>query len=92
MGAWHYLNRTGELGDAMVASRFPSDTIELMVRHGERRRLMLANRANRGLSAIQVAAIRTSGARVGLMAVHLFASEPFARAIQRCRRRDFRLG
>ena len=41
--AWDYLNR--ELGDAMVAGRFLSDTIELMVRRGERRRLMLANKA-----------------------------------------------
>ena len=43
--AWDYLNRTGELGDPLVASRFLSDTIELMVRRGERRRLMLANKA-----------------------------------------------
>jgi hypothetical protein len=43
--AWDYLNRTGELGDAMVAGRFLSDTIELMVLRGERRRLMLANKA-----------------------------------------------
>jgi hypothetical protein len=43
--AWDYLNRTGELGDAMLAGRFLSDTIELMVRRGERRRLMLANKA-----------------------------------------------
>ena len=43
--AWDYLERTGELGDAMVAARFLSDTIELMVRRGERRRLMLANKA-----------------------------------------------
>jgi len=43
--AWDYLNRTGELGDAMVAGRFLRDTIELMVRRGERRRLMLANKA-----------------------------------------------
>jgi hypothetical protein len=43
--AWDYLARTGELGDAMVAGRFLSDTIELMVRRGERRRLMLANKA-----------------------------------------------
>ena len=43
--AWDYLERTGELGDAMVAGRFLSDTIELMVRRGERRRLMLANKA-----------------------------------------------
>lgn len=43
--AWDYLARTGELGDAMVASRFLGDTIELMVRRGERRQLMLANKA-----------------------------------------------
>ena len=43
--AWDYLARTGELDDAMVAVRFLSDTIELMVRRGERRRLMLANKA-----------------------------------------------
>jgi hypothetical protein len=43
--AWDYLARTGELGDAMVAGRFLSDTIESMVRRGERRQLMLANKA-----------------------------------------------
>lgn len=43
--AWDYLTRTGELGDAMVAGRFLSDAVELMVRRGERRRLMLANKA-----------------------------------------------
>ena len=43
--AWDYLERTGELGDAMVAGRFLNDTIEVMVRRGERRRLMLANKA-----------------------------------------------
>lgn len=43
--AWDYLSRTGELGDATAAGRFLSDTIELMVRRGERRRLMLANKA-----------------------------------------------
>ena len=43
--AWDYLSRTGELGDAMEAGRFLSDTIELMVRRGERRQLMLANKA-----------------------------------------------
>ncbi|MET0678141.1 MAG: hypothetical protein ABW175_20275 [Bradyrhizobium sp.] len=43
--AWDYLERTGEVGDAMVAGQFLNDTIELMVRRGERRRLMLANKA-----------------------------------------------
>jgi hypothetical protein len=43
--AWDYLALTGELGDAMLAGRFLNNTIELMVRRGERRRLMLANKA-----------------------------------------------
>jgi len=43
--AWDYLNRTGELGDQVHAGRFLNDTIELMVRRGERRPLMLANKA-----------------------------------------------
>jgi hypothetical protein len=43
--AWDYLERTGELGDGAMASRFLADHIELMVRRGERRRLFLSNRA-----------------------------------------------
>ena len=43
--AWEYLERTGELGDAAAASRFLSDTIEAMIRRGQRSRLALANRA-----------------------------------------------
>ena len=43
--AWDYLSRTGELDDAMVAGRVLSDAIASMVRRGERRRLMLANKA-----------------------------------------------
>ncbi len=43
--AWDFLDRTGELGDAAVASRFLVDDIELMVRSGERRRLLLSNKA-----------------------------------------------
>jgi hypothetical protein len=43
--AWDYLARTGELGDATEAGRFLSDAIELMVRRGELRQLMLANKA-----------------------------------------------
>jgi hypothetical protein len=43
--AWEYLERTGELGDGMIASRFLSDTIEKMIRRGERSRLGLSNRA-----------------------------------------------
>jgi hypothetical protein len=43
--AWDYLERTGELGDAAVASRFLVDEIELMVRRGEQRRMLLSNKA-----------------------------------------------
>jgi hypothetical protein len=43
--AWDFLERAGELDDGAVASRFLVDDIELMVRRGERRRLLLANRA-----------------------------------------------
>jgi hypothetical protein len=43
--AWDYLERTGELGDAAAASRFLSDTIEIMIRGGHRNRLALSNRA-----------------------------------------------
>src|SRR5258708_8161134 len=43
--AWEYLERTGELGDDAAASRFLSDTIETMIRQGQRSRLALSNRA-----------------------------------------------
>ena len=43
--AWEYLERTGELGDGAAASRFLSDTIETMIRQGQRSRLALSNRA-----------------------------------------------
>ena len=43
--AWDYLEHTGELGDAAVASRFLMNTVEAMIRQGERRRLFLSNKA-----------------------------------------------
>ncbi len=43
--AWDYLERSGELGEPEAASRFLLDSVELMVRHGERRQLVLSNRA-----------------------------------------------
>jgi hypothetical protein len=43
--AWDFLERTGELDDAAIASRFLVNDIELMVRRGERRRLLLSNKA-----------------------------------------------
>jgi hypothetical protein len=43
--AWDYLERSGELGDPEIASRFLLDTVESMVRRGERRRLLLSNKA-----------------------------------------------
>ena len=43
--AWDYLAATGELGDPDIAARHLLDTIETMARQGERRRLLLANKA-----------------------------------------------
>jgi hypothetical protein len=43
--AWDYLERSGELGEPEAASRFLLDSVESMVRHGERRQLVLSNRA-----------------------------------------------
>ena len=43
--AWDYLEATGELGDAEGAARFLTDAVETMIRRGETRKLMLANRA-----------------------------------------------
>jgi hypothetical protein len=43
--AWDYLERTGEIDDAVVANRHLRGTIELMIRHGQRSRLLLSNRA-----------------------------------------------
>ena len=43
--AWDYLERSGELGEPQVASRFLLDSVESMVRRGERRQLVLSNRA-----------------------------------------------
>jgi hypothetical protein len=43
--AWDYLERTGEIDDAAVASRFLSDYIEGLIQRGERRRLLLSNKA-----------------------------------------------
>jgi hypothetical protein len=43
--AWDYLERAGELGEPEVASRFLLDSVEEMVRHGERRQLVLSNKA-----------------------------------------------
>ena len=43
--AWDYLERSGELGDPAEASQFLLQSIAGMVRKGERRRLMLTNKA-----------------------------------------------
>ena len=41
--AWDYLEATGELGDGHVAARFLMDAVEVMIRRGERRKLLLSN-------------------------------------------------
>ena len=43
--AWDYLDRAGELGDPEMAARVLLDAVETMIRHGERRPLMLSNKA-----------------------------------------------
>jgi hypothetical protein len=43
--AWDYLERTGDLGEPNLASRFLMDAVEKMIRGGERRKLFLSNRA-----------------------------------------------
>jgi hypothetical protein len=42
--AWNYLDRTGELGEPEIAARVLMDTVERMIRRGERRPLMLSNK------------------------------------------------
>jgi len=42
--AWDYLAATGELGVPDNARQFLSDSIEVMMKRGERRTLLLANR------------------------------------------------
>jgi hypothetical protein len=63
--AWDYLERTGQLGDGSVASRFLSDKIETMIRKGQRSRLLLSNRAI-GDYQRQVASGEAEGTIVGL--------------------------
>lgn len=43
--AWDYIEGTGELEDHDMTARLLLDTIETMIRQGERRRLLLANKA-----------------------------------------------
>jgi hypothetical protein len=43
--AWDYPERTGELGNPAVASRVLLDALEIMIRRGERRKLLLSNKA-----------------------------------------------
>jgi len=43
--AWNYLAASGEIDDAVAANRFLGRTIELMIRAGQRNRLLLSNRA-----------------------------------------------
>ena len=43
--AWDYLKRAGEIDDEAMASRFLVIYIEGLIRRGERRRLILSNKA-----------------------------------------------
>jgi hypothetical protein len=59
--AWEYLDRTGELGDGAAACRFLSDTIETMIRPGQRSRLALVNRAISGYQRFRSSGATGSG-------------------------------
>ena len=43
--AWDYLEATGELGRADASAAELLDTIEAMIKNGERRRILIANTA-----------------------------------------------
>ncbi|MCA6115502.1 hypothetical protein J6524_11445 [Bradyrhizobium sp. WSM 1738] len=43
--AWDYLEATGELGNPDRTAQYLLNTIEAMMRQGERRQLLLANKA-----------------------------------------------
>jgi hypothetical protein len=43
--AWDFLDRTGELGEPEIAAQVLLDTVGGMIRQGERRPLMLSNKA-----------------------------------------------
>jgi hypothetical protein len=43
--AWDYLERSGDLGDPQAAGHFLLNSVASMVRLGERRKLMLSNKA-----------------------------------------------
>jgi hypothetical protein len=43
--AWDFLDRTGELAEPEIAARVLLDAVEGMIRQGERRPLMLSNKA-----------------------------------------------
>ena len=43
--AWDYLERSGDLGEPQVAGEVLLNSVASLVRLGERRRLMLSNRA-----------------------------------------------
>ena len=43
--AWVYLHKTDEIIDGSAAARFLTDTIEVMIRKGQRNRMFMANMA-----------------------------------------------
>lgn len=62
--AWDYLEASGELGNPDTAAGHLLDTIEAMIRLGERRRLVLANKAIIGYQRFR-AEQRTLAASIG---------------------------
>jgi hypothetical protein len=66
--AWEYLERTGELGDDAVATRFLIDTVENMIHRGERSRLVLSNRAISAYQRFQTNAAAASAPKARTLA------------------------
>lgn len=90
--AWDYLERSGDLRDPQVASRVLLNSIESMVRVGEKRRLMLSNRAINAYKKYRAERIRlevVAGPPLQNLFRHRFVSENTDRACvskTRCQR------
>ena len=80
--SWEYLERTGELGDGAIASRFLSDTIEVMIRRGQRSRLGLSNRAITAYRHFRSRGATDSSVAVGRGAALIAAASPTAKFVR----------
>ncbi|MBW7968242.1 hypothetical protein [Bradyrhizobium sp. BR 10289] len=63
--AWSYLEQTGELGPPDETANFLLDAIEAQLRRGERRQLMLANKAIEAWRAHASTSLQSQKSRFG---------------------------